>query len=141
MRTFLLLAVVLLLTGCHRPHIACRSEYLHPSYLASSRVNTPDAARACFYGQQIIVSWNLPQGCAQEDITLALHIRFGNREIETVIIPIAAHKGWWIYRLVNEEYWSRCGILAFRAELLRSGELIDSWTHYLWAEIIDLGED
>jgi hypothetical protein len=140
MRTFLFLAMVLS-AGCHRPHLSCRSEYLYPRYLASEQVNTPDLARRCFYGQQIIVSWNLPKHCQGYPLTLRLHIRYGDREIETVSTRVAKRRGWWIYRLVNQDYWCRGGILSFQAELLQGEEVVEEWTHYLWAEIIEIPEN
>ena len=134
---FLLLAMALVLTACHRPTLTCRSEYLDPSYLASERVNTPDPCRRCFYGQQIIVSWNLPHGI-QTPVELLLHVRYGTREVETLHHTITHSGGYWIYRLINQDYWCREGIIAYKAQLCQEGRELDEWTHHLWAELIPI---
>ena len=140
MRIFVILAVALLSWGCHRSYLSCRSEYLYPPYLASFQVNTPDPKQACFCGQQIIVSWSLPKHYRNLPLNLRLNIRYGNREIETVSIPIATLSGWSIHRLINEDYWCKGGILSFQAEILQEGEIITQWAHYLWAKIIEIPE-
>jgi hypothetical protein len=130
--------MVLSLLGCHRPILSCRSEYLCPPYLASEQVNTPDPIRCCFFGQQIVVSWNLPKRYKGTPLTLVLHIRDGNRTIQTISTPIEDLRGKWIYRLVNQDYWDRGGILAFQAQLCQEGEVIGQWDHYLWVKIIEI---
>ena len=133
------LAMALLLTGCHRSYLSCRSEYLYPTHLASQKVNTPDPDKGCFYGQQIIVHWDLPKNCLIRPVELHLHIRYGNREIEQVSHTLEKGRGWFIHRVVNRDYWCQEGILSFYAELLQDGEVLDDWTHYLWVPIISTG--
>lgn len=126
------------LAGCHRTPLVCRSEYLYPTYLASKQVKTPDLYYGCFYGQQIVIYWNLPRSAFYKPVELILHVRYGNRELDTLTIPLKSSRGYWVYRLVNEEYWCRDGILAFQAQLCRDGELLEQWSHHLWSEIIDI---
>lgn len=123
--------------------MTCRSEYLYPQYLASERVNTPDPFRKCYYGQQVIVRWNLPRSCmvGSEPVFLRLQVRYGNREIETLSVPIKKCQGWKIHRLVNQDYWCCNGILAFKAELIRADQILDNWTHYLWTDIIEISSE
>lgn len=134
--------MVLLLTGCsHRaPLLRCRSDYLDPNYLASEWAETPDPLRFCFYGQQIVVFWNLPHSCLGAPVELQVQIRDGAREIETLLIPINQSKGSWVYRLVNDAYWQRGGILSFKAELIQNGELLGEWKHSLWSDIIEINQ-
>ena len=136
----ILVTLALVLGGCQSRYVTCRSEYLYPQYLASQRVNTPDPFRQCYYGQQVIVRWNLPPNCmvGTEPILLRLQVRYGNREIETLNVPIEKRQGWKIHRLINQDYWCRGGILAFKAELIHNGEILDDWTHYLWADLIQI---
>jgi hypothetical protein len=139
MRILLLtLLMATALSGCHQPSLTCHSEFLYPQYLASTQVNTPELKAGCFYGQQILVFWRLPKECFKKTTSLALHIRYGNREIQTVSTVIEKQSGWWHYRLVNQDYWCRGGILAYRAELLQEGQIIAEWRHFLWADIIDI---
>ncbi len=76
-----------------------------------------------------------------EPIFLRLQVRYGNREIETLNMPIEKRKGWKIHRLINQDYWCREGILAFKAELIRAGEILDDWTHYLWTDLIEISSE
>lgn len=134
--------LTLVLGGCQSRYLTCRSEYLYPQYLASERVNTPDPNRECYYGQQLIVHWNIPRSCmGLEPIFLRLQVRYGNREIETLNVPIKKRRGWKIHRFVNQDYWCRGGILAFKAELIRADQVLDDWTHYLWTDIIEVSSE
>src|SRR5256885_2185058 len=132
------LAMALLLVGCHRSFLTCRSEYLYPKYLASEQINTPDPCRRCYYGQQIHIYWNLPKKNSNKEAILKLHIRYGNRQMETVFAPLSQHSGWQTFRLLNQEYWCKGGILSYKAEILIEGEPIAEWRHFLWAEIINI---
>lgn len=135
---YLILALILILSSCHRSWIECRTEFLYPNYLASEKIDTPDPARACFFGQQILVHWRLPPSSLRCPIFLVLNIRYGNKEIEKMEIPVTTTRGWWIFRLLNQKYSEKEGILSFKAELIQEGELLDSWTHFLWADLITI---
>lgn len=138
MRACVLFAVALLLYGCHRAPLHCRTEYLYPDYLASTHVLTPDPCRKCFFGEQIVIKWDIERQCLP--VELVLHVRYGNREQETVAWPIANPKGYQIYRLVNDDYWCSEGILSYKAELYKDGLQIADWEHHLWVEIIEIQE-
>ena len=140
MKNILLVAMVLL-TGCHCPYLQCRTEYLFPLYLSSEQINTPDSQRECFYGQQIIVKWDLPDHCLARPVILQLHIRYGTRELKTFTRPVTTNKGYTFYRLLNQDYWCQGGILSYQAELIQEGLVLDKWTHSLWVEIIQINED
>jgi hypothetical protein len=136
MKRAIFIAMALVLAACHRSPITCRSEYLYPPYLASVQVNTPDPMTGCFLGQQVIVKWDLPRRFQGEELTLLFHIRFGNREQETLSVPINSHAGWWVYRLMNADYECKGGILSFQAQIIYQDAVVAEWNHYLWAEII-----
>jgi hypothetical protein len=133
-----LLPLLLLLAGCHRSWVTCRTEFLYPDYLASERVNTPDPNRYCFFGQQLIVHWRIPKSHFIRGVTLVLHLRYGDRSQNKIEIPLEKNTGWWVYRLLNQEYGSRGGILSFKAELIQDGDLLDRWTHFLWTDLIEI---
>ncbi len=114
-----------------------RSEYFRENYLASEEIDTPDPYRHCFRGQQVIVHWAQPcRACGE----IALTVRYGNREIETLCHPIEKKCGYWIYRLLNDDYWSRGGIVSYKVELYQEGTLVDHKEHHLWAEIITIAD-
>lgn len=135
MKQVILLALVALLPACQRPCLTARSEYLYPEHLASNHIGTPDPCRFCYYGQQVIVSWHLAQKCCPD--LLQLDVRYGNRCTDTITWPVHLSQGYRIYRLINDEYWCRDGIVSFKATLYRDGEILTSWTHHLWADVIE----
>ncbi|NGX60719.1 MAG: hypothetical protein K940chlam9_00187 [Chlamydiae bacterium] len=124
--------------GCSRAPLECRTEYLRPDYLASWQISTPDPCLDCFYGEQIVVRWDLPR--RDVEATLLLHLRYGNRETETVMRSLHTPKGYWTYRLVNDPYWCKEGILSYRAEIWQNGELLTDWTHHLYTELIEFSD-
>ena len=56
----------------------------------------------------------------------------------TVSFPITSACGTHVYTLLDEEYAQRKGFLTYKAELLAGDEIIETWTHQLWVEIINL---
>lgn len=137
MRILLLVfAMAFLFSGCHRAPLSCRSEYLYPEYLASFHVDTPDPCADCYYGQQVVVYWNLPRDCCPDELKLSL--RYGTRALDTVCWPIQSPKGHKIYRIINDTYWCNEGIIAYKAEMYRRGEVVAQWCHHLWADVIEL---
>lgn len=131
-----MVAMVPLFCGCYRAPLVCRSEYLYPDYLASEHVLTPDPCRRCFYGQQIVVKWDVKRSCLPLD--LVLHVRYGTRDQATFTWPVAFSQGFRVYRLINDEYWCKEGIISYKAELYKDGVLITDWEHQLWVEIIEI---
>ncbi|MCC5831412.1 MAG: hypothetical protein JJU12_00010 [Chlamydiales bacterium] len=129
-------AMALLLYGCHRSPLHCRSEYLYPDYLASARVLTPDPYRDCFFGQQVVIRWDVGRECLP--LTLVLHVRYGTREQATFTWPVDRSSGYRIYRMINEEYWLSDGIISYKAELCKDGEPIADWRHHLWVDLIEI---
>lgn len=126
------------LSACHRAPLICRSEYLYPEYLASEQINTPDPLRLCFYGQQVIIYWNVLRLKFDQPVELVLHVRYGDRSCESMKIDVDQPRGYWIYRLVNQEYWCKEGILAYHVELIQNGCVLAEWSHHLWAELIEI---
>lgn len=129
-----LLAMALLCGGCQRDlSLSCRSEYLYPEYLAGEQIALYGSSSPCFYGQQVVIYWRC---CPPAE--LRLHVRYGTGEQENVSWCLSRSHGYHIYRLLNEEYWSREGIVSYKAELYQDGELLADWSHYLWADLIQL---
>lgn len=140
MRVYCLAFFFLVTVGCTRVPLACRSEYLYPDYLASTQIDTPDPGRDCFYGQQILVKWRIPCWSSKDSFSLLVQLRYGDREVESLQIPIYKAGGYWMYKLVNEHYWCRGGIVSFKVTLLCNGCPLDIWKHSLWTDLIELDE-
>ncbi len=138
MRYYLLIAMAFLATGCHRSLLSVRSEYLTPRDLASEHILTPDPLRDCFYGQQLVVHWHVPAPCFFSGKTwIDLSIRFKNLEIEKRHFPLPTSLGFLTVKYINEEYWSKGGVVSFKVELFKEGELLECWSHHLWVDLIE----
>lgn len=85
----------------------------------------------------MIVRWDLNDIRADE---LRLYVRYGTREIEILSAPITRRHDYKIYRLINEDYWCKDGIISYKAELYWKGVCVKEWRHHLWAEVIELNE-
>lgn len=139
---FLCLLMALLLAGCHRSYLDVRSEALYPSYLASEKIDAPDPNRLAFYGQQIVIHWRLPPDCFDAyPFEILLTIRYKDFTFQTFSYPISDRRGYWVYQLLNDEYWEKGGILSYKVELYKEDELFDEWQHHVWADWIEISKE
>jgi hypothetical protein len=135
---------VLFLASCSTDKLYVHSEYLTLDDLASMRVDTPDSRKESpSLGQRIRVSWKLAPSILQEDpdAEVVLKVRYGDHFDEVVHHKVDRLTGMFTHSLIGEEYFSRAGISAFKAELIVGGELVDEWQHQLWARVIKIGEN
>jgi hypothetical protein len=126
-------ALIVFVTPCHA-RLEVRSQPLYPDYLASMQVNTLDPRKPIFFGEQVVIFYTFPSCIEGQAVQLTL--RYKNREIECYTHTPTAQSGHWTYRLVDEEYWKRGGILSYKVDLLVNNEIIEEWRHHLWVEII-----
>lgn len=134
---------MLFLSGCtSKGGLALRTDYLTPAYLASNSVDAPDPNLPCFYGQQIVVHWTLAKSCMKKGPKLFLTVRFGDRSMQTVEFPLCNFSGYYVYQLVGASYLEKQGILSYKAEIFTSsGQILSSWRHHIWADIIEIQEE
>jgi len=140
----LFLCSLLLLAGCTKEsRIRVDSQYLSRESLASYHVRTPDPRLNCPpVGQQLLLSWDFPKKWMKyDDLVITFRIRFGNYEEETVRLRPKRSGGMYCYRLLNEQYFSRCGIAAYKATLTAGGCPLAEWRHQLWVELITLHDE
>lgn len=129
--------IPLLCIGCAaRPMIQARSEYVNPSYLASQKIGTPDPLSACFYGQQLVINWHIPERCLPAQIHLQL--RYGNRCFQEVVYPVNMPAGIWIYRLLGKEFSEVEGIASYSLAIYAGDTCLGTFKHHLWADLIEL---
>lgn len=134
--------LVLLLASCSRERLTVYTEDVVVENLASYIVQTPDPRKFYpFYGQQLMVSWNLDRSAHWEASHVLLRIQFACGEDELVDIPCGRRKGYYIYRLMNQDYDERGAILSFVADLYEGECFIEEWRHPLFEERIELEEE
>jgi hypothetical protein len=136
-RIIYLLFIVMMTASCHhRRMVTARSEFLDASYLASTKIETPDPCKQCFLGQQLVITWNVPSRKLPAEIDL--QIRYGNRQFQQITHPIQTPAGYWTFRLMNKEYSKMQGICAYSVQIVSDGCVIDRWDHHLWADLVQL---
>lgn len=123
---------ILLSLDCEAGLLKARREYLSPEFLASERVDTPDPRRLLFVGEELLLFWKLPALRGN----LHLSLLFQNCEREEMTFSIAGRAGVSRYRLLNDAFTLKGGIVAFKAELLQDGQVLETYQDPLWAEPI-----
>lgn len=141
--TFSAVLPLLLFCSCSKaPELALFSDYITPQYLASYHVRTPDPALHCpTLGQRIYVEWNVKKENFNHPMEIRLSIHFGNRTEHTETITLLNPCGYYAYELVNESFFEKQGILAYKAELLSNDQIIHTWRHMLWTDKIIFADE
>lgn len=136
----ILLAAALLLftTSCKQSILRMQVDNLSRESLASYHIGTPDP-RLLYppLGQRIIVSWYLPQEafCTQK-VSIKISLIYGNHTQETLWYTPKHASGLYVRALLNDEYFKKCGIITYKADLYFSEQLVKCWKHHLWTELI-----
>lgn len=139
-RSFFALGLSFCLSGCVYERLSVHTDYVGQETLASYHVGTPDPLLAAPpYGQRLIISWRLPLSYRdRDDLQIRLKIRFRNREDTIVTFPLESRCGSHLYTLLDQDFTQKGGFLAYQAELLAGDEVLETWTHQLWAPLIEL---
>lgn len=118
-------------------------ENIGPEFLASSHVGTPDYRQENPpFGQRIIVSWDFPNILFKKNLDLFLTVRFWNNTQEIKEHHIKSRKGRKIFFFSNKEREKQNKILTYKVQVkTKDGELVDTWKHQFWTEVIDVDSD
>ncbi|MFT5316924.1 MAG: hypothetical protein ACI8RA_000164 [Chlamydiales bacterium] len=135
------LLLLISLVGCSRENLYVQSDYLTHDDLASTHVGSPDPRKEePWAGQRLIVGWSVPERFLNEpDVRLVLTLRFRNREQAIKSFPLESSSGKYIYRLMNDEFFEKRGVLTYQAKIM-SGEdkVLYTWTHQLWTDLLEI---
>lgn len=137
------LAILLLLNSCGLHRLDVQTQYLTPEYLASSHTGTPDPRRyEPLIGQRLLIQWSLSDNeVDNQELFLYLKVRFLNHQEDEVKIPIHSKRGTYIYQIEDNLYCETKGVLTYFAQIQSSEEVLVSWRHPLWVELIQLDCD
>ncbi|MEC7839160.1 MAG: hypothetical protein VX777_03875 [Chlamydiota bacterium] len=139
----LILFSLLILTSCNKNLLRVQVDYISKESLASYHVGTPDP-RLIYppVGQRMIISWLIPkQHFDTNDITIKVTMHFGDHSIDTLNITPKNAMGMYVYCLLNDRYYDKCGFLTYKAEVCCNGMVIEKWQHHLWTELITFDEN
>lgn len=139
---FLILPLLLLLTGCEKYYVTVKREYVDRDQLASTFVGSPDPRQKNPpTGQELTIEWRLPPEAMEEELQLELNILYRDYSSATFTYPVDRRRGVVTYALLNEEYFERDGLLTYKAEILDSnGKVLKEWKQILWTDLITLEE-
>lgn len=137
-KTIFQILLLVTLCSCSREYLNIYTEYLSRKNLASYRVGTPDPLlNNPPVGQRLIISWSLPKSLlSKENLHLELKVRFRNREEIQETVSICHSSGTYYYYLINQDFFTKGGILTYKVDLVGSGEVLEEWRHQLWTELI-----
>lgn len=136
-RFLISLCLLLLFSSCSYETLRVQVDYISRENLASFHVGTPDP-RLLYppQGQRLILTWYIPYHKIQRNIAIKLNIRYGNHTEEVKWIYPKKAYGFHIYCLQNRDYYSKCGILTYKAEMYIDHCLTKEWRHQLWTQLI-----
>lgn len=130
------MGAALFLAGCYRGHLYVQQEWVDRNFLASTHVGTPDP-RQCepMEGQRLLIAWDFPRSLYSCGLTLLATVRFWDEKEEVRTIPLVRRRGAEAFFFPGEK------ILTYRVDVVASnGEVIESWLHQFWIELIDVGK-
>lgn len=136
----LVLLSCLFFGSCNRQFLRVQVDYLSRESLASYHVGTPDhRLKAPPVGQRMIVAWYFPgRYFKNNEITFKIKLHFGNHTEEIFCIKPMKNSGFYNYFLLNEDFFTKNGLLSYKVEAYAGSCLIKEWKHQLWVELIQL---
>ncbi len=85
----------------------------------------------------MIVSWSIPKNYfSLHDIKIHVQVHFRNHTSDEFWITPKKFHGLYLYYLLNEEYFSKRGLLSYKAEVYSDGDIIENRQHHLWVNLI-----
>ncbi len=115
-----------------------QQEWVDRNFLASSHVGTPDPRQAHPpQGQRILTRWDFPRSLFEKQLTLVLTVRFWDNTQEVLSRPLDRRRDFIAFYFPAAEKERR--ILTYRLQVLSAeGEVIETWKHQFWTELIDI---
>ena len=138
---FLLLFLLGLFCSCGKPYVEVIRERVGRRSLASTFVGSPDPLQVSPpHGQRLYIRWSLPSLVEGESF-LMLSLLFRNYTREVVPYVIRDRRGEILYSLLDESYFQRGGLLAYKVEMvMEEDRVLASWKHRLWVDLIEMRE-
>lgn len=121
--------------------LTVQTQYLSHEDLASFHIGTPDPTLDCPpVGERLLIQWYLPHCQFQEGLLLSLKVRFKNHQEEERQISIEKNNSYYLYELIDEDYFKTGGIQTYLVEIRQGDCIIASWKHPLWTNLITFPE-
>ncbi len=139
-RILVFAALCNLLAGCYKNHLYVQQEWVDRNFLASSRIDTPDPRQQCPpEGQRLLVSWDFPKSLFKEELTLLVTVRLWDNTQDVLFHKMERKRDYAAFFFPNDKPGSDRRILTYRVQVLNgSGEVVETWNHHFWTELIDI---
>ena len=127
-------------TSCAPHFVIVKDEILSKQRLASTFAKSPDPEKIKFReGRKLIIEWLLPYEQRKvENLTLRLHLVYGNMQQEVVEYPVTMWAGFVTHLVIDPLFTERQGLMTYKADIVgKNGEVIESFKQQLWVSIID----
>jgi hypothetical protein len=117
-----------------------QQEWLDVNFLASSRIGTPDPRQENPpHGQRLLVGWSFPRDLFAQELTLHITVRFwdnSEQQLEQVVGTKRSQMAFF-FPLTG----TQCRILTYRIIVkAQDGQIIETWKHPFWTELIQIGK-
>lgn len=140
---YILVFILIILTGCQRYGIVARKQTVTPAYLASTHVGSPDPRQADPpNGQMVIMEWWVPMELIPQNPVIRLDMVFWDFTKRRIEFPIDRRVGYETYFVLGDDFLCTKGILTYKVEIVtEDGEVFRDWKHQLWVELIQIDEE
>lgn len=132
-----------LCVSCSKYYLSVNQQWIDANYLASVNVGSPDPRRENPpLGQMLIIDWRVPQEVIDQQPEILLDLIFWDYTTTTIHIPVDKRMDYTTYKLLNDDYHQKGGILTYKATLVTGkGEVFRQAKHQLWVNLITVDEE
>jgi len=125
-------------TSCYKGHLYVQQEWIDRDFLASTHVGTPDPRQERPPdGQRLLVSWRFPKCLYDQQLTLAITVRFWDNKEEVILQPVKRQLSYTALYFPKREGQGK--ILTYKIDVVNSeGGIVETWEHHFWTELIDI---
>lgn len=131
------------LAGCYKNHLYVQQERVDPTFLASSRIGTPDPRQERPpQGQRLLIAWHFPRSLFQRHLSLVATVRLWDQTEEVFTYPVEKKWGSTALYFSNDCAGVDRRILTYRVQVVaRDGEVVEVWEHHFWTHLIDIDRE
>ncbi len=125
-------------SSCYRDHLYVQQEWVDRNFLASTRMGTPDPRQANPpEGKRLLIAWDFPRSLFEKQLHLVITVRLWDETQETIQLPMERKRDSAAFFFPNKGM--ERSILTYRVQVFsKEGELIETWNHHFWTELIDI---
>lgn len=115
-----------------------QQEWVDRNFLASTRVGTPDPRQEHPpEGQRLLVAWDFPRSLFERQLHLKITVLLWDNTQEMIEMPMERRRDTAAFYFPSKE--KERSILTYRVQVFsKEGDLIETWNHHFWTELIDI---